>query len=477
VTGLVRIALPRSDIPLTALGVGLTCFLTLAASQVGAALSLGVISAILIFFCVLAAFVVAPHVAFACTIPLFALLPTLKVIALPWIGPAKDLVVVAAVCAAALLVVQRSSQGQAQRGDFWIAACVALFGTLYVVNIGGFQWDIAWAHGVRLGLEPLLLLLVGLIVNEPRRVLHWSMVSLVATATFVAAVGIAQQLLGMWRLYEYGYVFDYHIRTFNDRLRSFGTLDEPFAYAAFLLLGFAALIIWFRFGIVTLAAGGIILTGLAFSFVRTALIVLLALLALWLARRRSTALSLFLLGAAATTAFVVLIVSSNTTESRTIRTGTSTFLTINGRTESWRIFLGDPAVWVLGQGVGEVGTAAERATYAISQDQDDVGERGAVDSGYFAVIADVGILGLVALLAIFGRVIDISSRYARIGSRAAWLTLVLAAVLMIDAVTRASFTGFPTAFLAMLLIGVALGAALEGAPPAPAPPRRAKAWR
>lgn len=473
--GLVRVALPRSDIPLIALGVGLTGFFTLAAAQVGATLGLGLISVIAIFFGILAAFLLVPHVAFACTIPLFALLPTLKVLAFPWIGPAKDLVVVAAVCAAVLLVVQRSSQGQPQRGDFWIATCVALFGTLYVVNVGGLDWDVAWAHGVRLALEPLLLLLVGLTVANPRRVLHWSAVSIVATATFVAAVGIAQQLLGMWRLYEYGYVFDYHIRTFHDRLRSFGTLDEPFAYAAFLLLGFAALIIWFRFGILTLALGGIILTGLAFSFVRTALIVLLALLALWLARKRYTALSLFLLGAAAMTAFVVLVMSSSTTESRTIRTGASTFLTINGRTESWRIFLGDPEVWVLGHGVGEVGTAAERATYTVTQDQDDVGEGGAVDSGYFAVIADVGILGLLALLAIFVRAIGIASRYARLGSRPAWFALAVAIVMMIDAVTRASFTGFPTAFLAMLLIGVALGAALEDAPAAPARPRRARA--
>jgi hypothetical protein len=472
-----RIALPRSDVPVTALGVALTGFFALAASQVGATLSLGLISVIAIFFGVVAAFVFAPHIAVACTIPLFAVLPTLKVLAFPWIGPAKDLVVVAAICAAALLVVQRSSQGQAQRGDFWIATCVAVFGAFYIVNVGGLEWHVAWAHGVRLALEPLVLLLVGLTVNDPRRVLRWSMVSLVATATFVAAVGIVQQLLGMWRLYDYGYVFDYHLRTFHGQLRSFGTLDEPFAYAAFLLLGLAALMMWFRFGVATLTAAGIILTGLAFSFVRTALIILLALLALWLARKRSTPMSLFLLGAAVATAFVVLIVSSNTTESRTVRTGSSTFLTINGRTESWRIFLGDPEVWVLGHGVGEVGTAAERATYTISQDRDDVGEGGAVDSGYFAVIADVGILGLVALLAILGRVLGISSRYARMGSRSAWLALALAAVLMIDAVTRASFTGFPTAFLAMLLIGVALGAALEGAPPAPGRPSRAKAWR
>jgi hypothetical protein len=473
-----RIDVPRSDLPLMAVGLALTALFVFAASAVGGTLSLGLVTGIALFFGVIAAFMVAPHVAVACTIPLFAVLPALKVLAFPWLGPAKDLVTIAAICAAVILVIQRSSQGQPQRADFWIVVCVAALGTFYILNAGGLEWDLAWAHGVRLVLEPLLLLLVGMTLDQPRRVLHWSMVSLVATAMFVAAVGILQQPLGMGRLYGYGYLFDYHLRTFHGQLRSFGTLDEPFAYAAFLLLAVAALVMWFRLGIVTLVAAATILAGLAFSFVRTAIIILLALLALWLARRSYAAMSIFLLGAATTLAFAVLIVSSNTTESRTVRTGSSTFLTINGRTESWRIFLGDPDVWVLGHGVGEVGTAADRATYTISQDEDDIDEQGrAVDSGYFAVIADVGLLGLIALLAILGRVVGLAARYARMGSGAAWLALALSAVLLIDAVTRASFTGFPTAFLAMLLIGVALGAAMDDASAAEARPRRSRAPR
>lgn len=459
-----RTALPRTDLPLIGLGGALTLFFAYTAAQLGPTLSLGPIVLLGIFFAVVVGFLVAPHIAVATLIPLFALLPTLKVILFPWIGPSKDLIAIAAISAAAILVVQRSSQGQSQRGDFWIATCVAVLGLFYVVNVGGLEFDLAWAHGVRLALEPLALVLVGLTLSDARRTLHWAMVSLVSTATIVALYGIAQQVLGMSRLYGFGYLYDYHLRTFHGHLRSFGTLDEPFAYAAFLLLGLAALVFWFRFGALTVAAGAVILTGLAFSFVRTALLILLGLLALWLARRGYTSMSLFLLGAAAVTAVLILIVSSNATETRTVRTGTSTFLTINGRTESWRIFLGKPEVWVFGHGVGEVGTAAERATYTISQDPDDISERRAVDSGYFAVIADVGILGLVALLAIFGRLIGIARKYAEAGSRAAWLSLAVVTVLMIDAVTRASFTGFPTAFLAMLLAGLALGAALEGVP-------------
>jgi hypothetical protein len=461
-----RLPLPRADLPLIAAGFALTALLALAATQVGEGLSLGLIVVLTIFFTIVTAFVAAPHIAMALTIPTFALIPMLKVLAFPWIGPFKDMITMAAICAAGVLVVQRSSQGRAQRGDFWVAAAAGLFAALYVVNVGGLDWNLAWTHGVRLALEPLALLLVGLTLSNSRRTLHWAMVSIVVTAVFVAIVGIAQQVLGEWALYDLGYSFRVQLRTYNDHLRSFGTLDEPFAYAAFLLLALASLLMWFRLGVYTLAAGSVIMTGLFFSFVRTALVVVLALTALWLARKGYTATSVFLMGVAAVSALVILIVSSTATETRTVRTGSSSFLTVNGRTEAWRLFLNDPKVWFLGHGVGKVGTAAERATYKLTQDPHEASRQIAIDSGYFAVIADVGLLGLAAMMAIFGRLIIQARRFAIRGSPAGWLALGLIAVLMIDAVTRASFTGFPTAFLALLLAGLAIGAAIEGDPEA-----------
>jgi hypothetical protein len=459
-----RLPLPRADLPIIASGFALTAFLAFAATQVGEGLSLALIAGLTLFFVIVTAFVVVPHVALALTIPIFALIPMLKVLAFPWIGPFKDMITLAAICAAVVLVVQRSSQGRPQRGDFWVAAAAAVFAALYVVNVGGLDWNLAWTHGVRLALEPLALLLVGLTLSDSRRTLNWAMVSLVVTAVFVAIVGIAQQVLGEWALYDLGYSFRVQLRTYNDHLRSFGTLDEPFAYAAFLLLALAALVMWFRLSVYTLAAGGVIMTGLFFSFVRTALVVVLALGALWLARKGYTATSVFLMAVAAVSALVILIVSSTATETRTVRTGSSSFLTVNGRTEAWRLFLNDPKVWFLGHGVGKVGTAAERATYKLTQDPQEASRQIAIDSGYFAAIADVGLLGLAAMLAIFGRLLIRARRFALRGSPAGWLAIGFTAVLMIDAVTRASFTGFPTAFLALLLTGLALGAVLEGDP-------------
>ena len=467
-----RLPLPRADLPLIAAGFALTAMLALAATQVGEALSLALIVVLTIFFVMVTTFVVAPHIALALTIPIFAFIPMLKVLAFPWIGPFKDMITLAAICAAGVLVVQRSAQGRPQRGDFWVAAATGVFAALYLVNVGGLDWNLAWTHGVRLALEPLALLLVGLTLSNARRTLNWAMVSLAVTAVFVAVVGIAQQVLGEWALYDLGYSFRVQLRTYNDHLRSFGTLDEPFAYAAFLLLAVAALLMWFRLSPYTLAAGGVIMTGLFFSFVRTALVVVLALAALWLARKGYTNTSVFLMALAAVSALVILFAASTATETRTVRTGTSSFLTVNGRTEAWRLFLNDPKVWFLGHGVGKVGTAAERATYKLTQDPHEASRQIAIDSGYFAVIADVGLLGLAAMLAIFGRLLIQARRFASRGSPAGWLTLGLIAVLMIDAVTRASFTGFPTAFLALLLAGLAIGAAIEGDPEAAAAAQR-----
>jgi hypothetical protein len=470
---LLRPAIPRADLSLAALGGFATVFMTIAATRVGGTLSLGFLLAFATFFLVVIVFVAAPHVAVACTIPIFALLPALKVLVFPWIGPLKDLITLAAICAAVILVVQRASASRSQRGDRWVAVGVGVLALLYLVNVGGLEWDIAWAHGFRLATEPLALLLVGMTLSNPHRTLRWAMGSLVATAVFVALVGLFQQVVGMWRLHDYGYEFDLHLRTFHGQLRSFGTLDESFAYAGFLLLGLAAVIIWVRNGVVAVAAGSLIAAGIAVSFVRTALLVGVALLGLWLARRKYAATSVLLIAVAFVTALAILVLSSGASEERTVRTDASTFLTINGRTEAWKLFLGEPEVWVLGHGVGEVGTAAERATYTVSQDPQAAEEARAVDSGYFAVIADVGLLGLAALLAVLGRLLTMGARAARRGLASGWLALGLLTALLIDAVTRASFTGFPTAFLSLLLVGVALGAAAQdGSPGARRRPKR-----
>jgi hypothetical protein len=63
----------------------------------------------------------------------------------------------------------------------------------------------------------------------------------------------------------------------------------------------------------------------------------------------------------------------------------------------------------------------------------------------------------------FGRALMLGARAAGRGDAAGWIAVGLLAVMLVDALTRASFTGFPSAFLGMLLVGVAL-AAVESPP-------------
>jgi O-Antigen ligase len=454
--------LPRADLPLVAVGAVLTVTVALASTRLGGTFSLGVVVAVTFFLFAVAGFIAFPHLTVAAMIPTFALIPAIKVLAVPWIGPAKDAITLAAITAAAVLVIQRAGEGHRQTGDFWIGAMVLFVIGLYFVNIGGrLERDVAWAQGFRLISEPLLLLVVGFLLPQPRRVLRWAIVSIVATGVFVALVGIAQQALGEERLIELGYSYTIQVRSIGDRLRSFGTMDESFAYAAFLLLALVALLIGMRRGIPAAIAGCVIALGLLFSYVRTALVIAIALLGLWLWRSQRPTIAAFLLGAAVMAAAAILIWSSGGTETRTVRAGPSLFLTINGRTEGWKVVLDSPRTWAVGKGVGEVGVAAERATYSVSRRERDESDVSAVDSGYFALIADVGFIGLVAFLALAGRLFVLAKHAIDRGIAEGWLAAGFLLVILLDAVTRDSFTGFPTAFLGLLLVGLSLAAARE----------------
>ena len=70
----------------------------------------------------------------------------------------------------------------------------------------------------------------------------------------------------------------------------------------------------------------------------------------------------------------------------------------------------------------------------------------------------MGFIGLAVLLALFGRLAALAIAGARQRSDAGWVALGLLTTLLLDALARSSFTGFPTAFLGLLLVGVALAA-------------------
>jgi hypothetical protein len=451
----------------TALAVALV-LTALASRRAAAGGGMEVVSpavALLFVFGVVVLTVAAPYVLMAVLIPVFAAIPMLKVLAFPQIGPLKDAMTVAAGIGVAVLVVMRRSRGESQRGDAFALGAAGAFLGLYVLNLGGTfapgSYDSAWVQGVRLAAEPILLLAVGLACAQPRKTYRWAMISLVATAVVVALIGLWQQAVGQWALVDMGYEFDVHVRTFNGKLRSFGSLDDSFAYAAFLLFGLVGVAFYVRRRWLAVPAAVVVAAGLYVGYVRTSIMVVVALAALWLARLRRTHVAVLMLVACAVTGFVVLVKSSEATESRVVRADENTYLTVNGRTDVWKNVLRGPNDWVLGRGVGEVGTAAERGSFGVfrtpAEARDDLGP--AVDSGYLAAVADTGLFGLLLLGVLFARLGALATVAIRSGRSEGWVAAGLLIVMLLDAVTRASFNGFPTAFLGLLLIGLALNAA------------------
>jgi hypothetical protein len=452
------------DAILVALGALLTLVLVQATVTMGPTLPVGGLFALTAFILVVIAFVAIPHIAIAGLIPIFALLPMVKTLWIPTAGPLKEVVAVAAFAAVALLTIERHRMKGTAPIDLVVTACVFALLALYLVNIGGGfkreSYEIAWFHGVRLIGEPLLLLLVGLSVQQPRKVFQWAMASLVATSVAVALYGIAQQVIGPSGLAALGYTWDVQIQVIGTQLRSFGTLDDPFLYAAFLSFGLCAVLFWMRRGMLALLAGGILTIGIACGLVRTSALIVVALLGLWLVTKRLPAPAIFVLAAAILGTIVIFVSSTSGTESRTVQSG-NMYLTLNGRTDAWQVALGNPIDWPFGLGVGEVGTAAERATFELSRTGEEARKSRveAVDSGYFATIADVGFVGLGILLVLLLRLLGAAWGAARLGLASGRVAIGLLAVLMLDAVTRSSFQGFPTAFIGLLLVGVALAAA------------------
>src|SRR5436190_2710381 len=233
-----RPAAPTTDFAFYGGAAFATAAAAYAAVALGAHLALEVVLVLVLFAACLLGFLFAPHVVVAVMIPVFAFIPAAKLFVTPQVGPVKDLVTVAAASATVAVLVLRPVRERV-RLDGGVLVTVALLLALYAVNAGGGH-DNAWVQGMRLTAEPLVLLIAGLTLGGKERVLRWALTSLIATACVVACYGLVQQAVGPWRLVGWGYSFADELRTYNGHLRSFSTLDNPFTYAAFLVIALAA---------------------------------------------------------------------------------------------------------------------------------------------------------------------------------------------------------------------------------------------
>ena len=69
---------------------------------------------------------------------------------------------------------------------------------------------------------------------------------------------------------------------------------------------------------------------------------------------------------------------------------------------------------------------------------------------------------------LLGRMVTLAGRATGFPPTGGWLCLGFLTVLMLDGPARDSFTGFPTAYMGFLLVGIALAAAREEALERPA---------
>jgi O-antigen ligase len=457
-----RLALPRTDLTTAVGGMVGTALVVLFVERAGTSLGFSLMFGVTFFAAIVAAYLMVPHVAVAATIPIFAVLPALRVFVHPLVGGTKDLIVFAAVVAAAILFLQRRAARERLPVDSFALALAALIFLLYIANVGGYisgasGHGASWFHGVRLFAEPLSLLLVGLMLRQPERTFRWGAMSLAVTAVGVALIGMAQQALGVEGVLALGYEYGEEVRHAFGYLRSFGTLSEPFSYASFLLFGLAAVMLWARRALFVYLAAPILAIGLAVSFVRTAGLIAAALLGLALARRGHLRFATLLVLSAAAVAGALFVSGSQERSTRVVPVNSNIYLTLNGRTEVWQEQIGTtPSSWIFGRGVGATGTAAQRAQETLTGVEREATDADVVDSGYLATVADVGLLGLAILLALLARLVVLARRRSRRGDRAGWLALALLTVMLFDALTRESFNGFPVAYVGMLLVGLAV---------------------
>src|SRR5205085_8743110 len=136
----------------------------------------------------------------------------LKTLVTPTVAPTKDIMIGAAALATGIAVIQRKRIKGNTPVDHGVVVAALLWMGLYFVNIGAGisgvgRFGLGWFHGVRLVWEPLLLMLFGLTVRDPRRTLRWAMVSLIAACFGTAFYGLAQQGLGPSWLVAHGYSY------------------------------------------------------------------------------------------------------------------------------------------------------------------------------------------------------------------------------------------------------------------------------
>lgn len=425
-------------------------------------LALAVGAALVVALCAL--FYSRPQVVAALFVALVVVQPGLSLITTPYLGPIKDVLIVAGVVALGMHVVTDSVRRDA---DAWLIAGAVLLIILYILNPAG-SHGIAWFHGARLVIEALLLLLVFYLLPGATTTWRWVRNSVLLVATVSASLGLMQQAIGAEQLVaSWGYEWGEDVKITSDgRLRSFGAAADPFNYATVMLLGLVFLAcapparVWLRRLLFF-----IIIAGLVASFVRTALLVAVLLGLLVMVRRGKLPLVALL------SLVIVLLVGAFAASGNLARSGStvSDLRTLNGRTELWSRAVPSLYDVFAGRGVGTVGAGALRAekgsvsgaseSHVNDSRPSPVRPITFVDSLYLALIIDVGLIGAIVFMAVLARSLELASRAVHAVPGPAWATGMFVLILLIDGTTRSSLTSVPSGMLLLAFIGLSLAAA------------------
>jgi len=421
-------------------------------------------------FCLLA--IVRPLVGIVVLVIGFLYLPAVQSLLIPQAGPMKDALVAGVVVGAGTHWLCSVHTVRATGPDSLLVWPAVGLGLVYIVNAGGAH-DAGWLHTTRLVLEVIGLYLTGLVLGHYRPSCRRTVyTALVVASVPVAIWGVLQQVVGVSGLVGMGYVYGVEVRTLGGgTLRSFGTLGDPFVYAAVLTVALAVLVFaWSDIRLsegVKLACMATLGAGLTVAFVRTSLVVALALGALLIAERWNGTAGFVLLGVVAAMGILLFGLRPQASEAIAVRAPSGPSLSLNGRVGVWAAAIPGWEALPFGRGVGQVGTGQARTLQGVvvvtqesrldaAKTSSAGGPALAVDSMYFAVLADVGLVGAALLLGVLARCLAVCTSAVRDGFASGWVGLALSIVISVDGLTRNTLNAFPSGYLMFLVLGLAV---------------------
>ena len=295
---------------------------------------------------------------------------------------------------------QRQSRGsvvQRQRGlPRWATPMIGLVGVALLSAI--MNPSVSAVVGMKIGffylLIPLSLWWSPLNVRERDQLVTILMLA----AGVVVAVGITQQIVGPEALVSVGYEYNTNVRFASGLLRSFSTFNQPFAYAFFvmavILVGVPVALEDRRRirNLLFLVSVPILAAGMVTAVVRAALLGLV-IGSLWLLVHRYR-----FLAHAFVPAFVIAVLLPSGVALAFLSSSS-----LAERSTGWTQTIFDQGIEPLGQGIGSVGSAAERIEDSRDASQIEFptpteNQRYQPDNYYVKTLVELGPIGAWLLI-------------------------------------------------------------------------------